>query len=377
MSAHRITFGEICKIAKDLGDLTSEQLGDKLNVTVDAVDSYLYKGKTPRSTPDDIYDRLFKEYETNEELSLSRFKDKLITYDCFPDSKYSFVVYSEAPFVKGNYRKFVFGCIELALDIRKASKHISKNELTELAVFREKERIYKDLGIIDFITELKTKDGRFDYTPSKCIASEVTKSLSFVGIGGLKWLYPYLDIDRINSADIQMMQEMGESDRTADFEGMLRRVEDSTSGDGKVQFLLVNTYRIATSKGARDASELASLETLEKWARADWQRLVKDHANLEVRIYDAYPAFRLQFINGGIVIVSEYHHVDVGASKPFMVVEKKFDVSGRNASLYEPFDKVFLDLWRSGGEKSNKKKAHMTLTLAKWIERNFPDEKIR
>ena len=56
---------------------------------------------------------------------------------------------------------------------------------------------------------------------------------------------------------------------------------------------------------------------------------------------------------------------------------KCVNARGKTASLYQPFYKVFRDLWRSEGDKNNKKKAQITFTLAKWIEKNYPDEVIK
>jgi hypothetical protein len=76
-------------------------------------------------------------------------------------------------------------------------------------------------------------------------------------------------------------------------------------------------------------------------ASIDRLRLLRDvhKLNIEVRLYDQFPIFRLMFINGSIMYFGWYPIGQQGIRGPLLIVENA------QHSLYEPLRMSFNELW--------------------------------
>jgi hypothetical protein len=152
---------------------------------------------------------------------------------------------------------------------------IEKDSLEErLRKYKEKFDIYKELGIIDCTKGLKETK----LAPLQCMPN-VKRGLDFSGVGGEKWV-----------KDEQLRKA---------FTTMLARTK---AAGGQVRFLLIDP----------DSDAYVTLYSLrgesvpyESYAR--FIEMVKKHKNLEVRLYDHMPMFRMQFVDEKYLAVSRYY----------------------------------------------------------------------
>jgi hypothetical protein len=177
--------------------------------------------------------------------------------------------------------------------------------------------VLEKLGVIDAKPILKDTE----YAP-KGVMERTTKTLSFMGILGSKWI---------------------KDDLFEKFENFLQRIEDK---NGKVRFLLIEPYSKAF-KALKDRREIRD-ESMEKLYKLT-QRYEK---TFEVRLYNDLPNFRLVFIDDKFLTVSRYRNgfeqyskTEQGKLSPYIV----FDNS--ESSLYCSFETFFNSTWDKYSKK--------------------------
>jgi len=196
--------------------------------------------------------------------------------------------------------------------------------IDEMEILRRKIHLYEELGIINSTEELKGTQ----LEPLQCM-KDVRTSLSFMGVGGEKWV-----------KDTQLRKA---------FKNMLRQTK--TVG-GEVRFLLINPSSEAYGLLYQLRGESVPYESYEHFAD-----LVNKFDNLEVRLYSDLPSFRMQFVDDKYLAVSRYYfdkvsHDSVGGGwrTPHLIIsaeQKGFGEkeSRHKGSLYGPFLLSYSFIW--------------------------------
>lgn len=185
----------------------------------------------------------------------------------------------------------------------------------------------KNMGITDCTEDLKGTE----FSPKECMKN-VQRTLSFMGVGGAKWV---IDEENINL-----------------FKRMLKRVK---SRKGKVRFLIINPTGIgfAELKSLRGENDVPRKESYDSF-----KKLSKEFRQyLEVRVYDQLPSFRLQFVDDGYVVVSRYYFEKENFDKsargwdiPHLMIHSECYDNGKieyHASLYDSFHELYEYIWEN------------------------------
>jgi hypothetical protein len=192
----------------------------------------------------------------------------------------------------------------------KGSVLITKESVANQSLFE----LFSQIGLVEIAGKLSESP----FTPDAC-AERATRSLSFLGVLGSKW---------VNDPPVR--------DRFSNF---LSSVE---AKDGHVRFCLINPWGPAYKKlhGFRDGK--ITWESL--W---HYQALKERYGCLEVRLYDALPSFRLIFIDEKVCIVARYKTdgrgyitTRYGWEAPHLSFLAEADWS-----FYEPFSSYFNEFW--------------------------------
>ena len=185
-------------------------------------------------------------------------------------------------------------------------------------------RLYKELGIVNCAGELKGTQ----LEPIRCMKA-VHTSLSFMGVGGEKWI-----------KDAQLQKA---------FENMLIRT--GTMG-GEVRFLLVNPASGSYGSLYRLRGESVPYDSYERYAE-----LVKKYDNLKVHLYSDMPSFRMQFVDETYLAISRYYfdkmsHDDSGGGwkTPHLIISAEQREYGKDevrykGSLYGSFLLAYNFIW--------------------------------
>lgn len=196
--------------------------------------------------------------------------------------------------------------------------------IDELQILRKKIRLYEELGIINCSEELKGTQ----LEPIQCM-KDVHASLSFMGVGGEKWV-----------KDAQLRKA---------FENMLRQTK--TRG-GEVRFLLINPASEAYCRLYRLRGESVPYDSYERFGE-----LVNKFDNLKVSLYSDMPSFRMQFVNETYLAISRYYFDKVshdnsggGWKTPHLIISNEQREYGKNepkhkGSLYDSFLLSYNFIW--------------------------------
>lgn len=216
------------------------------------------------------------------------------------------------------------------------------SDAAELENLRKKNRVYEELGIIQCTEELKGTQ----LEPIHCM-KDVHTSLSFMGVGGEKWV-----------KDAQLRKAFG---------NMLRQTK--TMG-GEVRFLLINPASEAYSRLYQLRGESAPYASYEHFAE-----LVNKFDNFKVRLYSDMPSFRMQFVDETYLAIARYYFDKVahensggGWKTPHLIISAEQREYGRNeprykGSLYGSFwlsynftwsHSVKIQQWMDEGQNFNK-----------------------
>ena len=199
--------------------------------------------------------------------------------------------------------------------------------IQELQAYREKVKMYEELGIINCTKGLKDTD----LDPLRCMSS-VHSSLFFMGVGGEKWV-----------KDAQLRKS---------FENMLRRTE---SVGGEVRFLLINP----ASDAYGDLYQLRG-ESVPYDSYGQFVMLIKKYSNLNVRLYSHMPSFRMQFVDDSYLAVSRYYfdksshdQWDGGWKIPHLIICNERSEFGKSeikyrGSLFGSFLLAYNSIWHNG-----------------------------
>lgn len=181
--------------------------------------------------------------------------------------------------------------------------------IDELKALRKKIHLYEELGIINCTEELKGTQ----LEPIQCM-KDVHTSLSFMGVGGEKWV-----------KDPQLRKT---------FENMLRQTK--TMG-GEVRFLLINPASEAYSRLYQLRGESVPYDSYEHFAN-----LVDKFDNLKVRLYSDMPSFRMQFVDDTYLAISRYYFDKVshdsfggGWKTPHLIISTEQREFGESESRYK------------------------------------------
>lgn len=197
----------------------------------------------------------------------------------------------------------------------------------ELVSYRKQFELYNELGIINCTQTLKGSE----LEPIKCMP-DVKKSLDFTGVGGEKWV-----------KDAQLRKA---------FESMLLRTK---SVGGVVRFLLIDPSSEAYANLYQLRGESVPFESYEKFIE-----LKKRHKNLQVRLYDHMPSFRMQFVDEKYLAVSRYYfdkkthdQFEGGWMIPHLIIQNATQEYGSTEikhkwSLYESFQLAYEFSWDQG-----------------------------
>lgn len=197
----------------------------------------------------------------------------------------------------------------------------------ELESYRKQFELYNELGIINCTQTLKGSE----LEPIKCMPN-VHKSLDFTGVGGEKWV-----------KDAQLRKV---------FESMLLRTKPV---GGVVRFLLIDPSSDAYSSLYRLRGESVPFESYEKFIE-----LKKRYKNLQVRLYNHMPSFRMQFVDGQYLAVSRYYfdkkahdQWEGGWMIPHLIIQNATQEFGSTEikhkwSLYESFQLAYEFSWSQG-----------------------------
>ena len=180
--------------------------------------------------------------------------------------------------------------------------------IKENKVHQNKIRLYNELGIIDCTEELKGTV----LEPMQCMRS-VHSSLSFMGIGGEKWV---------------------NSDQLLDaFKKMLIQINTVR---GEVRFLLINP-------GSDSYGSLYQLrrESVPYGSYTQFVKLMENYDNLHVRLYSHLPSFRMQFVDDTYLAVSRYYfdkeshdNSEGGWKTPHLIISNEQRLFGENKPRY-------------------------------------------
>lgn len=214
--------------------------------------------------------------------------------------------------------------------------------IDEMKTLREKIHLYEELGIINCTKELKGTQ----LDPARCMR-DVHTSLSFMGVGGEKWV-----------KDKQLRKI---------FENMLRQTK--TMG-GEVRFLLINPASEAYGRLYQLRGESVPYDSYERFAD-----LVNKFDNLKVCLYSDMPSFRMQFVDDAYLAISRYYFDKVshdnsggGWKTPHLIICNEQREFGENepkhkGSLYGSFllsynfiwtHSVNIQTWINEGKRFNK-----------------------
>lgn len=202
----------------------------------------------------------------------------------------------------------------------------------ELKMLQNKIHLYEELGIINCTKELKGTQ----LEPIRCM-KDVHTSLSFMGVGGEKWV-----------KDLQL--------RNA-FEKMLYQTK---SMGGEVRFLLINPASEAYGRLYRLRGESVPYASYEHFAN-----LVNKFDNLKVRLYSDMPSFRMQFVDDTYLAISRYYfdkmsHDSFGGGwkTPHLIICTEQKNFGENeprykGSLYDSFLLSYNFIWAHSDKIQN------------------------
>lgn len=191
-------------------------------------------------------------------------------------------------------------------------------------ITRNKIRLYEELGITDCTEELKGTQ----LEPMQCM-KQVRASLSFMGVGGEKWVKD------------QQLQKA--------FKNMLRQTK---SMGGEVRFLLINPESEAYNRLYQLRGESVPYDSYERFAD-----LADKFDNLKVCLYSDMPSFRMQFVDEAYVAVSRYYFDKVshdnsagGWKTPHLIISNERREYGTNeikykGSLYGSFLLSYNFIW--------------------------------
>jgi len=125
-----LNFTVLSDIAKTLSNLSFEELADKAGIGKENFKKYRSGERNPRCTAEKLFFDWFDVSDDKKQLSLTQFIMELNKKKCFPDSKYGYDEYRSKTYSKGDYNKFIIGCIEIALNNSK--KTIKKQANTSI-----------------------------------------------------------------------------------------------------------------------------------------------------------------------------------------------------------------------------------------------------
>lgn len=201
--------------------------------------------------------------------------------------------------------------------------------IDELEILRKKIHLYEELGVINCTEELKGTQ----LEPIQCM-KDVHNSLSFMGVGGEKWV-----------KDAQLRKA---------FENMLRQTK---SMRGEVRFLLINPASEAYGRLYQLRGESVPYDSYERFAD-----LVSKFDNLKVRLYSDMPSFRMQFVDDTYLAISRYYfdklsHDNFGGGwkTPHLIISSEQKEFGENesrhkGSLYGSFLLSYNFIWTHSDE---------------------------
>lgn len=213
--------------------------------------------------------------------------------------------------------------------IKSSDEESITSAIDELKVLRKKIHLYEELGIINCTEELKGTQ----LEPIQCM-KDVHTSLSFMGVGGEKWV-----------KDAQLRKT---------FENMLRQTK--TMG-GEVRFLLINPASEAYSRLYQLRGESVPYDSYGHFAD-----LAGKFDNLKVRLYSDMPSFRMQFVDDTYLAISRYYFDKVshdsfggGWKTPHLIISAEQRKFGENqprykGSLYGSFLLSYNFIWSHSDE---------------------------
>jgi hypothetical protein len=227
-----------------------------------------------------------------------------------------------------------FKCLNFALpsrvgnanSVQALTTNLTPEELLKLV---ERNNNYARLGIVDCTERLENSP----FIPERCMEA-VRSKLYFMGVRGEKWL----------DTDIKYDQ----------FEEMLKRLSNSKEA---VRFLLINPKSSNWGKlsGLRKGKSYASFFS--------YRELMDEFPTLKVKLYDALPSFRLQFVNDEYVTVSRYRNEfenreesKHGWGAPHLYIDnedKKNEIKTPERhlwSLYPAFQTLYEYFWKRAVE---------------------------
>jgi 5'-deoxynucleotidase YfbR-like HD superfamily hydrolase/transcriptional regulator with XRE-family HTH domain/energy-coupling factor transporter ATP-binding protein EcfA2 len=121
-----LNFKTLCDIARELRKLSYKELALGIGVSIEALNKYRSGERIPTKTAEKIYNDWFTVPDNNGQLELSRFIKILDEKNCYP-ALHGLDKYREKAYSKGDYKDFVIGCIEIALDNSQKTPNVSPN----------------------------------------------------------------------------------------------------------------------------------------------------------------------------------------------------------------------------------------------------------
>lgn len=123
-------------------------------------------------------------------------------------------------------------------------------------------------------------------------------------------------------------------------------------GNTRFRFLILDPDSDCVALRAAEEGDTATGWKREIEANIDRLLQMRDQLglNIDIRLFDAWPVFRLIFVNDHTLYFGWYPHASQGIHSPLVVTANM----NSRPSLYDPIRRLFNDFWNHGKEVANR-----------------------